>query len=220
MDPADRPPLRSFKPRRRRLGEQARAAYEGSAAFRIAETGPPLAPAAEFGRIAPLLLEIGFGGGEAILDVAESRRDLDVIGVEVHQPGIARVLVEIGERNLTNLRVVEGDALVFLERVPSASLAEVRIWFPDPWPRVRHQKRRIVRPEVVATLVDRLGPDGVLRLATDWADYAEQMAAVAGAEPRLDGGLDARPARPETRFEARARAEGRAVTDFTYRRVT
>jgi len=166
------------------------------------------------------VLEIGFGGGEALVELAEQQPEHDVIGVDVHVPGVAAVLGEIHRRTLSNVRVVEGDATVFLDRLAPGSLAEIRIWFPDPWPKARQQKRRFVRPEVLGRLVDRLCEGGVIHLATDWPDYAEQMRTVAAAEPRLAGGVTERPSwRPETRFEGRGRAEGRDPIDLAYVRT-
>ncbi len=175
-------------------------------------------PAAWFGRAAPLILEIGSGMGESTAALAAAEPDVDHLAVEVFEPGIAALLMRATE--LTNLVVLRGDAVALLsEKVPEASLAGIRIFFPDPWPKRRHHKRRLVQPEFVALAATRLRPGGTLHMATDWADYAEQMRAVADAEPRLVGGEVPRPPwRPVTKFEARARAEGRDVHDFVYRR--
>lgn len=163
------------------------------------------------------VLDIGFGYGDALVELADLDRSRLVIGVEVHTPGIAHVLGEIEARGLDHVLVVEGDVLDFLPRVPLASLAEVRIWFPDPWPKARQQRRRIVRVDVVATLVDRLQRGGVLHLATDSVDYAEQMQQICDAEPRLHGGVVLRPGwRPVTGYERRGLAAGRPAIDLIY----
>lgn len=217
MEPADRPPLRSFKPRRRRLGARALAAYEHAGTRLLAEQGPVLDWAEVFGRAAPVVLEIGFGGGESLVERAGREPDRCFVGVEVHQPGIARVLHDVVEFGLGNVRVVEGDALVALERLAPASVAEVVLLFPDPWPKARHVARRIVRPAVLDAFARVLVPGGVLHVATDWADYASHVVAVVGADPRWRGGVVARPDwRVLTRFERRAVADGRLVTDLRY----
>lgn len=172
-----------------------------------------------FGRVAPVVLEIGFGAGEGTLALAAARPDEDVVAVDVHTPGVARLLERIEVEGLTNVRVVHGDALVFLHRIAPNALHGVRVFFPDPWPKARHRHRRLVRPDVVADLVDRLTIGGTLHLATDVADYARQMVAVCDAEPRLVGGVVPRPSwRPLTRFEAEGRAAGRVSIDLRYTR--
>jgi tRNA (guanine-N7-)-methyltransferase len=215
------PPVRTFKPRRRRMSPERRAAYVRLAPqWSLAATGAPLDLVAVFGRRADVVLDIGFGQGEATLALASSRPDEDLIAVEVHTPGVGRVLEAIGLLGLTNVRVVEGDVLEFLPRLAPGSLAGVRIWFPDPWPKLRQRHRRIVRPDVVASLVDRLRVGGLLHLATDVADYAEAMRVVCAAEPRLAGGVVPRPGwRPETRYESRGALAGRTATDLVFRRV-
>jgi tRNA (guanine-N7-)-methyltransferase len=177
-------------------------------------------PAAWFGRDAPLILEIGSGMGESTAALAAAEPEIDHLAVEVFEPGIAALLMRAEAAQLTNLIVLRGDAVTLLaERVPHASLAGIRIFFPDPWPKRRHHKRRLVQPAFVALAAARLRPGGTLHMATDWADYAEQMRAVADAEPLLVGGETGRPPwRPVTKFEARARADGRDVYDFIYRR--
>jgi tRNA (guanine-N7-)-methyltransferase len=190
-----------------------------SSAWSLAETGEPIDAAEVFGRVAPLVLEIGFGLGGAPLDLACRRPHEDVIAVDVHTPGVACLLEGIATRGLVNVRVVHGDAVVLLDRFAPGSLAGVRIFFPDPWPKQRQRHRRIVRPDVVDALLERLGPGGTLHLATDVDDYAAQMQRVCGADARLDGGVVTRPAwRPETRFERRGAAEGRRATDLVYTR--
>jgi len=214
----------SFVHHRARLTDGQRAAWDrwwpvrGHDVADLVNGALDYEPAAWFGRAAPLILEIGSGMGESTAALAAAEPDVDHLAVEVFEPGIAALLMRATE--LTNLVVLRGDAVTLLsEKVPEASLAGIRIFFPDPWPKRRHHKRRLVQPAFVALAATRLQPGGTLHMATDWADYAEQMRAVADAEPRLVGGEVPRPPwRPVTKFEARARAEGRDVHDFVYRR--
>jgi tRNA (guanine-N7-)-methyltransferase len=184
----------------------------------------PYDPPAWFGRVAPLLLEIGSGMGESTAAMAAAEPAVDHLAVEVFEPGLAQLLMRVAELGLTNVAVLRGDAVALLrERVPPGSLDGVRIFFPDPWPKRRHRKRRLVQPAVVALLADRLRPGGWLHLATDWADYATQMRVVCDAEPSLrnpsPGGWLPRPSwRPVTKFEQRALDEGRQVRDLRYYR--
>jgi tRNA (guanine-N7-)-methyltransferase len=177
-------------------------------------------PAGWFGRVAPLVLEIGSGMGESTAALALAAPDHDHLAVEVFEPGLAQLLMRIEDAGLANLALLRGDAVALLrECVPVGSLAAVRIFFPDPWPKRRHRKRRLVQPENVALVASRIAPGGTLHLATDWADYATQMQSVCDADPRLQGGEIPRPDwRPVTKFEERARLEGRDVHDLLYRR--
>jgi len=184
-------------------------------------------PPACFGRRAPLVLEIGSGTGESTAAQAAAAPETDHLAVEVFEPGLAQLLMRVDEAGLTNLRLLRGDAVDLLgECVPPGSLAAIRIFFPDPWPKRRHHKRRLIQPPFVALAASRLAPGGVLHLATDWAHYAAQMRDVCGGEPLLentsvtDDGWTPRPAgRPETKFERRARADGRDVRDLVFRRI-
>jgi tRNA (guanine-N7-)-methyltransferase len=188
----------------------------------------PYDPPSWFGRRAPLVVEIGSGTGESTAAQAAAVPEADHLAVEVFEPGLAQLLMRIEEAGLANLRLLRGDAVDLLrECVPRNSLAEVRIFFPDPWPKRRHHKRRLVQPDFVALVASRLVPGGVLHLATDWAHYAAQMRAVCSGEPLLENtsidvdGWTSRPdERPETRFERRALAEGRDVRDLVFRRIT
>ena len=171
-----------------------------------------------FGRDAPLGVEIGFGMGGALLDWATARPEMNIVGVEIYQPGIGALLAGIEREELANVRVLWGDAeALFPEKFQSASIAEIRIWFPDPWPKKRHHKRRLVRPDFTALLASRLVRGGLLRIATDWAPYAEWIAGVLAAEPALMP-APANGSRPETRFEARGRRLGHRIHEFSYQR--
>lgn len=187
----------------------------------------PFAPTTWFGRTAPLVLEIGSGMGESTAALAAADPHVDHIAVEVFEPGLAHLLMRLADAGLTNVALLRGDAVALLrERVPLESLTGVRIFFPDPWPKRRHRKRRLVQPEFVALAASRLRPGGTLHLATDWDDYATQMRAACDREPLLEntarnapGGWTPRPAwRPVTKFEHRAQLEGRAVHDLVYQR--
>ena len=230
-DTGAHPRIRSYVLRAGRVGSgQARA---------LAEVGPrcllPFQPQvldldAVFGRVAsesspvPHVLEIGFGMGEGLVETATAHPDTDFLGVEVHTPGVGALLKQIGERGLTNVRVIQHDAVEVLERmIAPDSLAGVRVFFPDPWHKKRHHKRRLIQPPLVALLASRLAPGGFMHLATDWQDYAEQMLAVLSAEPLLaNTGTDFVPrpdTRPLTKFEQRGIRLGHGVWDLVFRRV-
>lgn len=187
----------------------------------------PYDPPAWFGRTAPLVLEIGPGTGGSTVEQAVARPAVDHLAVEVFEPGLAQLLRRIDEAGVRNLRLLRGDAVELLRAaVPPGSLHGIRIYFPDPWPKRRHHKRRLVQPGFVALAASRLEPGGTLHLATDWEHYAEQMLAACSEEPNLvnttsaPDGWTPRPGwRPETRFEQRATAEGRVVRDLVLRRV-
>lgn len=217
---AARPPIRTFKPRRRPLTTARADLLERLAPiWCVAEFGPPIDTDAIFERSASVVLDIGIGLGDAATTMAALDPETDVIGVDVHTPGIASTLARIEAAQLTNVRLVHGDALVFLDRVPPGALAGIRIFFPDPWPKARHRHRRMATPEHVARFVSALGSEGWIHLATDIDDYALQMQRVCDDDPRLTGGVVARPeARPVTRFERKGLAAGRTVTDLVYRR--
>lgn len=184
----------------------------------------PLDAAAVFGRSAPLVLEIGFGMGEATAAMAAADPSRDVLAVDVHTPGVGALLHAVGELGLRNIRVVQGDAIeVLRDMVAPDSLDEVRIFFPDPWPKERHRKRRIVSGEPLALIASRLRDAGVLHCATDWEPYARQMVAEVDASPELQNmHLDfaERPAaRPVTRFERLGIAKGHRVFDVIARKT-
>ena len=185
--------------------------------------GTPRDLVALFGRDAPRVLEIGFGMGESTAATAAAHPDRDHLAVEVHTPGVGNLLALIGEHGLPNVRVARGDAVQLAHRIAPGALAAVHVFFPDPWPKARHHKRRLIRPGNVALLAGTLRPGGVLHCATDWEHYAHEMAATLMAEPRLrnayDGFAPGPTGRTVTKFERRAGQAGRRVFDLVYRRV-
>jgi tRNA (guanine-N7-)-methyltransferase len=227
--PQARRPVRSFVVRAGRMGPgQARALVELGPRFVLPFAAQPLDLAAVFGRHAPVVLEIGFGMGDATAQVAAAQPQTNFLGIEVHEPGVGALLRQIGERQLTNLRLLQHDAVEVLQQmIPPASLAGVHLWFPDPWHKKRHHKRRLVQPGFVNLVAARLAPGGYLHCATDWQPYAEQMREVLQAAPALldtsaDGsGCVPRPAwRPQTKFEARGLRLGHGVWDLVFRRAS
>jgi tRNA (guanine-N7-)-methyltransferase len=203
---------------------QQRALSERGPQYRLPYAAQPLDLATTFGRQAPCILEIGFGMGDATAQVAAAMPDTDFLGVEVHEPGVGALLKRIGEAGLGNVRIVQHDAVEVLQHMLApASLAGVHVWFPDPWHKKRHHKRRLLQPPLVALLASRLAPGGYLHCATDWQPYAEQMHQVLAAELSLSGPpggfCDQPPAwRPRTKFEARGLRLGHGVWDLVYRR--
>lgn len=173
-----------------------------------------------FGRQAPVIVEIGSGVGEATAALAAGRPDRDVLAFEVWRPGVAATLDLLAEAGVTNVRLISVDAVWAMEHLfAPASVEELWTFFPDPWPKKRHHKRRLVTPRFAALAASRLRPGGLWRLATDWEEYAEQMQAVLDAEPGLVGGRTGRWAdRPVTKFERKGVAAGRTIVDLTYRR--
>ena len=217
--------VRSYVLRGGRLGSgQQRALAELGPRFVLPFAAAPLDRAAAFGREAPLIVEIGFGMGDATAQVAAVMPDHDLLGIEVHEAGVGALLRRIGEQGLANVRILRHDAVEVFERMLApGSLAGVHLWFPDPWPKKRHHKRRLVQPPFVALLASRLAPTGYLHCATDWQPYAEQMLEVVSAEPQLvntaGAGYAPRPAwRPLTKFEQRGLALGHGVWDLVFRR--
>jgi tRNA (guanine-N7-)-methyltransferase len=180
-----------------------------------------LQPARWFGREAPLIVEIGSGVGEAVAALAATRPAYDVLAVEVWRPGVASTFLELERAGVVNVRVLSLDAAWFLEHlVVHGQLAELWTFFPDPWHKKRHRKRRLIGPEFASLAASRLASGAAWRLATDWSDYAEQIEFVLDAEPLLTGGrTDRWTERPLTKFERRGLAAGRSVTDFCYHRL-
>ena len=214
--------IRSFVTRAGRMGPgQVRALAELGPRFLLPYAGARFDFAASFGRVAPQVLEIGFGMGDATAQIAQARPELDFVGVEVHTPGVGALLKRIGELGLTNLRLIQHDAVDVLEQmIAPGSLAGVHVFFPDPWHKKRHHKRRLIQAEFVRLLVQRIAAGGYLHCATDWQPYAEQMLEVLGAEPGLRNsapGFAPRPDyRPLTKFEKRGLGLGHGVWDLVF----
>lgn len=216
------PGVRSFHPRRGRLGPTgAHALARLLPQLGVAVDGRPVDLPALFGRTAPVVLEIGCGDGAATATMAAADPARDVLAVDVHTPGLAALLRRLDGDRTANVRVAEGDAHVVLSRMLGpGTLDEVRLWFPDPWPKTRHRKRRLVTPAFADLLADRLRPGGRVRVATDDAGYAGQVLDAVRRCPLLHGGTVSRPAdRPVTRFERRAITAGRPVVDVAARRA-
>ena len=216
--------IRSFVTRAGRLSTaQARAIEQVGPRFCIPYQKAAIDARAAFGRTAPTIFEIGFGMGETTAAIATGMPEKNFIAVEVHTPGVGSLLKQIGEQGLQNLRLLQHDAVeVLTHMIAPASLDGVHVFFPDPWHKARHNKRRLIQPPLVELLCSRLVPGGYLHCATDWQDYAEQMLAVMGAEPALVNTADSyapRPAyRPVTKFENRGLRLGHGVWDLVFRR--
>lgn len=176
-----------------------------------------------FGRRAPKILEIGFGMGETTALIAARHPENDYLGIEVHTPGVGSLLKRLADANLTNVRVIQHDAVeVLAHMIPAESLDGAYLFFPDPWPKKRHHKRRLVQPPFVSLLSSRMKPGAYLHVATDWEDYAQQILDVLGSEPTLVNtarGFAPRPEwRPQTKFEVRGLKLGHPVWDVLFRR--
>ncbi|MBD8532995.1 MULTISPECIES: tRNA (guanosine(46)-N7)-methyltransferase TrmB [unclassified Massilia] len=214
--------IRSFVTRAGRLSTgQARALEEFGPQFLVPYKKEMLDYAAAFGREAPTILEIGFGMGDTTAHIARQMPDKDFIGVEVHTPGVGSLLKQIGEQGIQNLRLIQHDAFEVLNHmIPDGSLAGVHVYFPDPWHKARHNKRRLIQPAFVKLLCEKLKTGGYIHLATDWEDYAVQMLEVLGAEPALQNtaeGYAPQPAyRPLTKFENRGLKLGHGVWDLVF----
>lgn len=225
-DAAPRRAIRSFVLRQGRLTDAQERAFEQHwSRFGLEPQGTVRDFDAVFGRHADRVLEIGFGNGEALRFAGRQERERDFLGFEVHRPGVGRLLNALAEDGITNVRVYNHDAVeVITHDIADASLGEVRIWFPDPWHKKRHHKRRLISPAFAGLLARKLRVGGLLHLATDWQPYAEHMWDVLDAAPAFDNeagarGWFARPAwRPETHFEKRGMRLGHGVWDLLYRR--
>jgi len=175
-----------------------------------------------FGRTAPVVLEIGFGMGETTAAIAAAQPGIDFLGVEMHLPGVGALLRRIDAAGLANLRIARADAVDVVRQIEPGSLAGVHVYFPDPWPKKRHHKRRLLQPPFVHELALRLAPGGYLHVATDWQPYAEEILGVVSAEPLLanasEGFAQRPPWRPLTKFEQRGLARGHAVFDLLFTR--
>ncbi|RBO91443.1 tRNA (guanosine(46)-N7)-methyltransferase TrmB [Nocardia puris] len=229
------PRVTSFRSRRGALTPNQQGAWERMWPAIGREVGDaPLDAAAWFGREAPLVIEIGCGTGTATAAMAQAEPHLNLIGIEVYQPGLAQLVQRVERDGIQNVRLLRGDAVDVLEHmIAEESLTGVRVFFPDPWPKARHHKRRLLQPATLALIANRLKPGGVLHVATDHAGYAEHIAEVGAAEPLLvglnevtggPGGavLDNAPIgfeRPVTKFEGKAHRAGSAITDFIWGKI-
>ncbi len=216
--------IRSFVRRQGRLTRgQERALSEHWSDYGLAYTGTPLDLAHCYGRSAPVTLEIGFGNGETLAAMAAAAPERDFLGIEVHRPGVGHLLHCIETQGLRNLRVICHDAVdVMRHMIPPHSLDRIQIFFPDPWPKKRHHKRRLIQSDFVTLLAQCLQPGGLLHLATDWAPYGEHMQAVIADFPVLQpldaASLQQHCPRPKTKFEQRGEQHGHSICELAYRR--
>ena len=202
---------------------QAKAYAEVGPQFLLNYQAAPLDAPAVFGRVAPLILEIGFGMGEATAHIARVRPEDNFLCCEVHEPGVGALLKRIGEQDLQNIRILRHDAVEVIDNMlPEGSLDGVHIFFPDPWHKTKHNKRRLVQPPLIAKLAARLKPGGYLHCATDWQPYAVQMLEVLSAEPTLANTAEAYAPQPDyrplTKFENRGIKLGHGVWDLVFQR--
>lgn len=212
--------IRTYKPRRGRVTPRQAAALAVDDGLQLPIDGHALDLATLFGGRA-VIAEIGFGTGSSTAAMAHADPEIGILAIDVHTPGIGDLLHRIRSEQLANVRVMEGDALEVLRTmIPEGALAGVRTYFPDPWPKARHHKRRIVTAEHATLIGSRCGIGATWDLATDWAPYAEWMVDVLDAHPMWAGGVVDRPDwRPVTRYESTALHQGRAITDLRYVRV-
>jgi tRNA (guanine-N7-)-methyltransferase len=216
------PPIRSYVLRQGRFSPAQQKAYaELMPRLGVPYRALPLDFAALFGRKAPVVVEIGSGMGETTVHIAAEHPDTDYLAIEVHAPGVGALLRRVEERGLTNVRVVQHDAVEVLRHmVPEGSLAAIHLFFPDPWPKKRHHKRRLMQPEFGALAAARLAPGGRLHMATDWQEYAQHMLEVlSGVSGMRNSAADFAPRppwRPETKFEKRGRGLGHGVWDLVF----
>ncbi len=223
--PMTHPPIRSYVLRQGRFSRgQQRAYAQLLPRFGVAYSREPLDFAALFARRAPVIAEIGFGMGETTALIAAGHPERDYLAIEVHSPGVGSLLKQIEERALTNIRIVQHDAAeVLRDMVPAGSLAGVHLFFPDPWPKKRHHKRRLLQPAFAALLADRLQAGGYLHVATDWQDYANQalevLASVAALRNTAERFAPRPESRPQTKFERRGRDLGHDVWDLFFEKV-
>jgi tRNA (guanine-N7-)-methyltransferase len=217
-------PIRSFVLRQGRVSNAQQRAHETL----LPQFGIPYAPQIVdldriFGRGAPKVLEIGFGMGETTAAIAALHPEIDYLGIEVHTPGVGSLLKVIAAQNLANVRIVQHDAVEVLRNMIAPDTFDAaHVFFPDPWPKKRHHKRRLIQREFIALLVERMKAGAYLHVATDWQEYAEQILAVLSAEPALANSVDGyapRPGyRPQTKFESRGLKLGHGVWDIIFRR--
>jgi tRNA (guanine-N7-)-methyltransferase len=220
--------IKSFVLRAGRLSPRQRLGLEQALPqYQLALTEQPWHWETCFGRSADVIVEIGFGMGQTLLITAQLLPQYNFLGIEVHRAGIGNLAMALQEHQIENVRIAPYDAVELLQQAIGAeTLAGVNIFFPDPWPKARHQKRRLIQPEFIRLLVSRIKPGGWLHLATDWADYANQMLEVLSEHPELvngdpDGGFIARPdLRPLTKFEQRGLSLGHGVWDLKFYRTS
>ena len=213
-------PIRSYVLRQSRTTPaQRRALEELSPKYGIPFSTKPLDPRLIFGRSAPLVVEIGSGMGETTIEIACANPQTDFIAIEVHGPGVGSLLKRIEAAAITNLRVIRHDAVEVLEQmIPDDSLAGIHLFFPDPWPKKRHHKRRLVQPDFAALAARKLARGGYFHAATDWPDYAGQIERVLSAEPMLEPAALESRRRPTTKFERRGVDLGHSVRDLLFQR--
>jgi tRNA (guanine-N7-)-methyltransferase len=221
----ERRPIRSYVLRQGRISNaQRRAHVELLPVYGVAFSPALLDLDRLFGRAAPKVLEIGFGMGETTAAIAKQHPENDYLGVEVHTPGVGSLLARIAEERLANVRVIQHDAVEVLEHmIAAAAFDRVHVFFPDPWPKKRHHKRRLIQPAFVSRLVSKMKPGAVLHACTDWEEYAQQMLEVLSAEPALGntapGYADRPESRPQTKFERRGLGLGHRVWDLVFRKA-
>ena len=219
--------VRSYVRRAGRMtASQERALAEYWPTFGLSYDDEPLNFDDVFGRTAPRVLEIGFGNGDTLVQQASADPDRDYLGIEVHDPGIGHCLIAVRDAGISNLRLIAHDAIDVLEhQIPSASLQRINLYFPDPWPKKRHHKRRIVQPAFLALCADRLESGGSLHVATDWANYAEHIDEITAAsqdfrcEERREHAGDTPLDRPGTKFERRGLKQGHRIWDWRFERA-
>jgi tRNA (guanine-N7-)-methyltransferase len=213
-----RPGIRTFKPRRSRITPREQWALDHHDGLLITPGASHLDFAELFSTSTPPVLEIGFGIGDSTVAYAKDQPDVPILAIDVHTPGVGRLIADLQEKHITNVRVVEADALsVLVSNVPDHSLSGVRSFFPDPWPKARHFKRRLIQPAVLELVARKLAPQGWWHIATDWPEYAEWIANTFSENSAFTGGAIVRPHdRPITHFERRGINEGRPIVDFRY----
>jgi tRNA (guanine-N7-)-methyltransferase len=225
MTDAGHRPVRSFVLRQGRVSKAQRRAHDTLLPrYGVPFMERPVDLDAVFGRQAPRILEIGFGMGETTADIATGHRQNDYLAIEVHTPGVGSLLKTIEERGLTNIRIVQHDAVEVLERmIEPGTLDGVHVFFPDPWPKKRHHKRRLLKPPFVKLLASRLKPGGYIHVATDWEEYAREILEVLSAEGALENSADTFAPRPDdrplTKFEERGVKLGHHVWDIIFVRA-
>jgi tRNA (guanine-N7-)-methyltransferase len=219
--------IKSYVTRAGRISAaQERALSEYGPALSVPYAAREVDFALVFGREAPTVVEIGFGMGETTAAIARARPDVNFLGIEVHTPGVGALMKQIVQEGLSNVRIIQHDAVEVLEHmIAPSSLAGIHIFFPDPWHKARHHKRRLIQPPFIRRVVDHLAPDGYIHCATDWEEYAVQMLAVLEGEPGLSNFADGYATavnplveRPRTKFEARGLRLGHGVWDLVFRR--